>query len=475
MPRPRRRGAKGDVARPARQLREESEAGEDSGQEQQHGSLTPSSPRSSSPLLEQPTPRFYDTSFTTHRISPLHIGPIPLDAGRLTDLSHQLRDALVGDVIRGVQVASSADGSILGRSGTLEQVAIRWIEIEPMFRTLGDDAQGAGIRDGDSLRGLYIDLRYERALYAALLLPLVGQDSETTTASTDAMHWTALGPLASKAKEHSKARHFLHLPLLLMRMPAPLKSSVLAFVQTVFDVRVSSLRLGTHTIIRIWESWIRQSGADRESGKMGSKDVVITLRFRIPTGGPHQIEADTNPGIMEGTEHPASMAISEKPKVGLKSVDIFIPSNEVRRWCEFGQEVLDGDRIAHWDGDSLIRRRLAGGKEEEGWGWRTDSGTVQPFTEALAAYLHENISLDLFHPLVSVIKIACAGFVLTEERLKVFTPPAQPSRTRHVNASPDLGVPLDVYRPVWFLMAALAQRAHGQKLETELSQPLLQA
>ena len=472
MPRPRRRGGRAGVARSAQQRREESEAEEDSGREQ-HNSLTPSSPRPPSPLLEQPTPRFYDTSFTTHRISPLYVGPIPLDTARLTDLSHRLRYALVGDVIRGVQAASSADGSILGRSGALEQVAIRWIEIEPIFRTVGDDAQGGDILDGDSLRGLHIDLRYEHALYAALLLPLIGQDSDMTE-STDAMDWAASGPLAPKAKEHRKAHHFLHLPMLLMRMPAPLKSSVLGFVQAVFDVRVNSLRLGTHTLIRTWESWVRQSGADREAGKMGSKDVVITLRFRVPTGGPNNIEADANPGILGDPEYPGSTTTSEKPKVGLKTVEIFIPSNEVYRWYEFGREFLPDDRIAHWNGNSLTRRSLAGGKEEEGWGWRTDPGTVQPFTEALAAYLDENISLDLFHPLVSVVKIACAGFVLTEERLKVFTPPAQPSRPPPGNTSPDLEVPPGVYPPVWFLMAALSQRAHGQKLETELSQSLLQ-
>ncbi|KAK0747124.1 kinetochore complex Sim4 subunit Fta1-domain-containing protein [Schizothecium vesticola] len=71
---------------------------------------------------------FYSTTFSAHRVSPLYLGGPgqPLDARRLQTLAQRLRDVLVGDVVRGVEVGLSRDeDGAMGRAGALEVVEMR--------------------------------------------------------------------------------------------------------------------------------------------------------------------------------------------------------------------------------------------------------------------------------------------------------------------------------------------------------------
>ncbi|KAJ2891699.1 hypothetical protein MKZ38_000061 [Zalerion maritima] len=480
MPRPRKRGGGLSKATAQNSKAEEEEVTQRPRAAAARGSASPAQSPSPAPEFNLPTnppPRFFDTSFTTHRISPLYTGNSPLDHTRLEAIALRLRDALVGDVVRGVHLANSSDISWLSRHGPLERVEIDWVGVEDMLRVLGDDDSDLGGNSNhDTRKGLHLSLKYERASYAAILLPALYADVEEAGGSgPEAMDWTSMGPLASAGKKAREkldgqpAPKFLNLPLLLLRMPGPLKITIFGFLQTVFDVRVSPLRMGTRTLVRLLESWIRESGANEETGKMGSKDVVMTLGFGLPRNDPVSTDGDEMEGIEYECGEQNKHETSEPAKPGLRTLDIFVPAKELPRWCGLGQDPVT-KRVSHWTGDSISRQKLADGKEEEGWGWRASTNSGKPhFTEALAVYLDENLALDLFHPLVRVTKIACGGFVLTEERLKVFTPPAsRPGPSRDGSGESELDVPDGVYRPVWSFMAELTQHACGKKIESGL-------
>ncbi|KAH6631245.1 kinetochore complex Sim4 subunit Fta1-domain-containing protein [Chaetomium tenue] len=223
--------------------------------------------------------------------------------------------------------------------------------------------------------------------------------------------------------EHSAdASNFLSLPLLLVRMPPPLKAIVGEFLSTTFDCRVSPMRLGTRSLMGIWEAWIKSAGMPSR-GPL-ARDLVLTLGFHVPPPEPTPVP----PSKEEVT------AEQHRP-LGLKSIDVIIPAAALRKFVDVsgsaattqGKDATSPARWG-WEGDLRKRRRLAGRLYEEGWEWRGESQedggppSPQPFTEALAHYVKEHLALNLFHPGVRVIKIACGGFAMSESRLKLFAP-----------------------------------------------------
>ncbi|KAI1405005.1 kinetochore complex Sim4 subunit Fta1-domain-containing protein [Hypoxylon fuscum] len=404
------------------------------------------SPSADSYHDEAEPPRFFNTTFTTYRVSPLYVGKQALTAARLQILSRRLRDALVGDVVRGVQVGLvEGDAAALGRTGALEAVQWRWVD---STRILGRDQRGSvelgshddeddvgNKKNGKGPRVLCIELRYENARFTAILMPVLDK-SQDLLDPTYQPSWTwqqrdsgGLDPSA-----------FVHLPLLLFRMPAPLKSLLVDFLSTTFDCRVSPLALGTRTLVGSWEAWLS------DSRHAQSKDTLFTLGFHI-----EPLEPKPNrPGEDDDIRGGGSEVQGQKPEpsqLGLKTIDIAIPAAEVHRFLHLGGTILDepqtkkrkaGAATALSDEQqSRRRRKLAGGKDEEGWAWRGQSPhdrngereaeeetemVDQPFTEALAAYVWHHLGLDMFHPGVRVLRVACDGFALSEGRLKVFVP-----------------------------------------------------
>jgi hypothetical protein len=208
-------------------------------------------------------------------------------------------------------------------------------------------------------------------------------------------------------------------------MPTSLKPFIIDWLCSTFDCRISSLRIGTRTLVRCFESWLRDVGAPSR-GPL-ARDAVLTLGFYAPPPEQPQPGEDE----LEDTEESTGV-----PELALKSIDIIIPAQDLARFAR-GVEPLDvhGQRsVERWESDDARRKKLAGGKAEEGWAWRrskasagngTTSGkdaSAQPFTEALAAYLDQTLALNLFYPGVRVTKVACAGFVISETRLKLFKP-----------------------------------------------------
>ncbi len=276
------------------------------------------SPHSVEPTAEAAS--FLNTTFSLHRISPLFVGREPLTAERLGVFAGRLRDTLVGDVVRGIELGLDAGGSTVGRAGALEVVTVEWVAVDGIINTARE--------------GIQLSLQYENAMFTALLLPT----------------------LENKVPDEQ----FIHFPLLLLRMPAPLKAVMADFLANAFDCRISNLKIKTGDIVRSWEGWVRDAGLAAR-GPL-AKDVVLTLGFHLPQQG-------TAAGADAKDE-------SGKDELGIKAIDIIIPNQDLGRFLRAGQ---------------------------------TGEGSEQPFASAVARYLENHLALDMSHPGVQITRIAVAA------------------------------------------------------------------
>lgn len=372
----------------------------------------------SSDAGDESSPPFFNTTFSVHRVSPLYVGPRGLTDSQLEAVAYRLRDTLVGDVVRGIQVGLESTETSMGQVGPLKAVRALWFRASTF---LGDqdsqDESRMHIDDESDVvdhqkRGLWIDIRHEKAAYAAILLPGL-----------------------SKAGQNQTAQHqnFVHLPLLLLRMPLPLKTVVADWLSTTFDCRVSRVTLGTRTILGVWESWIASTGLSNQG-----PDFVVTLAFNAPLPAGDAITQDPDDQTLES---------------GLRSVDITISPQDVRRFALAGTNMsTDRNTSNSWKGDVRERRRLAGGNADDGWEWLSDkNGTAHPFTDALGEYLKHHLSLNLFHPSVHVTQITCAGFVLGQGRLKILKLGDMSRKLSHA---------------AWTFVAQLGDRVQGEEIPT---------
>ncbi|KAL6860713.1 hypothetical protein ACO1O0_004747 [Amphichorda felina] len=389
---------------------------------------------------DEPTPPFFNTTFSTHRVSPLYIGSEKLTPPRLEVLGRRLRDTLVGDVVRGIQIGLESTDTPAGQVGALRSVKLRWFRANTV---LGDEVNGGN--DGgddddiwDSLsesqkQGLWIEIRHENAAYIALLLPGVGIKDNSKAAT-----WK-MQPDKAPSQPNANVSHFVHLPLLLLRMPLPLKHVIGEWLSTTFDCRVSKLALGTKTIVNVWEDWIRTVGI-RSKGA----DFVVTLAFNAPLPDP---SVEVNPDA-DAEDN------GEESKSGLRSLDITIQPQDLRRFVRAGKGLARRPRStgASWESDVRERRRLAGGNSDDGWAWLSAADAAsQPFMDALARYLDHHLALNVFHPSVRVVQVSCGGYILASSRLKI---------VRQGDMSDDLS------RAAWMFVTRLGQRIGGEALPT---------
>jgi hypothetical protein len=376
---------------------------------------------------------FYNTTFSAHRVSPLYLGNEPLTPNRLHLLSQRLRDRLVGDVVRGIEVGDAGEESIIGRAGALERVEITWVSVADVLNISRGDLENLTEEEEEDTtswrhlaeqlpdkKALHLALRYELASCTALMLPSLvdtGKEGRPTSAQT---RFSVGAANADDMDWEPSPDRFLSLPLLLLRMPAPLKTVIADFLSTTFDCRVSPMRLGTRSLVQSWEAWISSAGLPSR-GPL-AKDAVLSLGFHVPP-----------PPEKSGAAQDEEETATDQQPLGLKAIDVIIPAAELQRFVAAGkrltqtnnQQTTSAKMKWGWEDDVRKRRRLAGRLHEEGWEWRAtprQDGKGQPFTEALGRYLKEHLGLDLFHPGVRVVKIACGGFAMSENRLKVFAP-----------------------------------------------------
>lgn len=310
--------------------------------------LSPGTEDRSTASISQPQCDIFNTTFSLYQASPLFLGTDPLSYTRLAALSNRLRDVLIGDVVRGVEVGlDNTTGATMGSAGSLEGVTVEWFTTDASL----------GVSD----RGLQMTLQYENAICSALLLP---------------------APPANAVVNNAATGQFLHLPLLLLRMPTPLKSAVIYFLSSTFDCRIGPLRLSSEDLLQRWEAWAQ--GTRLPTTGPLAKDAVLTLGFRLP-GEPREITFSIDEG--EAIDAPVS-----NTACGLKAVDIIVPFQDLPQFFNAGKDIARG-----------------GGEGNK------------PLAKSLARYVKHHLALDMSNPAVSVVRIACGGFVLAESRVKIFS------------------------------------------------------
>ncbi|VUC32240.1 unnamed protein product [Clonostachys rosea] len=341
-------------------------------------------------------PPFFNTTFSTHSVSPLYIGPGGLTPVRLELLGRRLRDVLVGDVVRGIQIGLESSLTPGGQVGPLRSVKLQWFDAKAVLGS-ATDSQGEGSAweelSDEEKRGLWIQIRHENAAYVAILMPGSAGQGELGRSSWE------MYPGQEQTGKKLDNDNFLRLPLLLLRMPAALKNVIGEWLATTFDCRVSRLALGTRTITAVWEDWIQTVGLSPRG-----PDFVITLGFNAPLPDPDQSDDEEKTSTQSG----------------LRTMDIMIQPKDLQRLVRVGKTLEKKKTDAAWENDPRERRRLAGPNNDNGWAWRFEEGAPsQPFLEALATYINHHLALNMFHPSVRVEQISCGGFVLGQSRLKV--------------------------------------------------------
>lgn len=385
---------------------------------------------------EEPIPPFFNTTFSTHRVSPLFIGAQELDQTRLDLLAHRLRDTLVGDVVRGIQIGVESLETSSGQVGPLRYIKMRWFHPSDVLgdeELVGDDI-GAGRHPAteNPQRGLWIEIRHENASYVALMLP--GYAPASNSSGLRPQPWS-MRPGQGTAVDEVDPDHFVRLPLLLLRMPQSLKSVIGEWLATTFDCRVSKLSLGTKTLVHIWERWIETAGLSHKG-----PDFVVTFSFNAPLAKPEGAASDSDEDEITGTE------------AGLRSMSVAVSPQDLRRFLRAG-ETLGPDNTtnsaATWMNNARERNRLAGGRSDDGWAWRQAATGDQPFTEALGRYINHHLALNMFHPSVRIVQISCGGFVLAQSRLKIVK----------------VGdITEDLSRAAWMFATQLSDRIQGEGL-----------
>lgn len=350
--------------------------------------------------------------------------------------------------MRGIQIGLESTDTPTGQVGPLRTVQLRWFEAgavlgdeapRPQSRDLGSDATTAawGQLPDRQKKGLWIDIRHEKAAYVALLLPGFSP-SEPKPMPSWAMIPTEQHAKGDNNNNKGDTKQFVHLPLLLLRMPLALKNVIGEWLSTTFDCRVSKMSLGTKTIINVWESWIRAAGLpDR------GPDFTITLGFNVPQ--PQSIndasDSDNEEDQPQGAES------------GLRSVEITISPPDLRRFVRAGTSLstnTGAPQLHHHHYSDAERRRLAGGNSDDGWAWRNNNDPLSyPFTEALGRYLDHHLALNLFHPSVRVTQVSCSGFVLGQSRVKIVRQQQQG----------EMGS--DLSRAAWLFITQLGERTRG--------------
>ncbi|RAO64645.1 uncharacterized protein BHQ10_000657 [Talaromyces amestolkiae] len=218
--------------------------------------------------------QLFNTSWTAHRLSPLHhskdhrvlIG----NQDALKTYSKRLRDLLTGDFLRSMQVTltKTVADDALSKAGAL--VDCRWEFISTndyLDHNEEDDEDGneSQIEMG-SCMGIFVTLEYEHIAYRAALL-------------------TTPDGYAPESKD-KRRKQSTHLPLLLTRMPTALRNTFTEFLTSSFDAYCSTLQLTPKFLSMILEAtitYLARSGSSRQASSVILEQVLketqLTLSF----------------------------------------------------------------------------------------------------------------------------------------------------------------------------------------------------
>jgi hypothetical protein len=193
-----------------------------------------------------------------------------------------------------------------------------------------------------------LEITYEKMMYTALLLRPREQDENSVSEEA-----------------------FQHFPLLLTRMPVVLRDTLVDFLSTTFDARISKLYLGKEFLTDALENYIAQCSIGKDGETHSSRVLMAILKdVRVVVG-------------VEGVQ-------------ALSSVDLNISMADVPRMVETGKRIVGDDR-----------------------------GKAVPFNAALRKYVNGHLAFEMESEKVRILKIACGAFVLGVDGKVKLTEPVQ--------------------------------------------------
>jgi len=189
-------------------------------------------------MAEYPPYPLYNRTYLLYRVSPLHHGDAPLlHEPSLRTHAKRLREQLKGDNVRGVEVDFAGAEDALPSLGPLGECSWDMIADEDAWidhhrQSVDPEASHmSAVMTAAHARGVQVSLEYDKQSYNALLL----RDPGVTT-EPDA---------------------FTSLPLLLVKMPAPIRDIFLNYLRTTFDAHVAPLRLPSAFVTSSLETYFR--------------------------------------------------------------------------------------------------------------------------------------------------------------------------------------------------------------------------
>lgn len=315
-----------------------------------------------------------NTSWTLHRLSPLHHGKefqtLLNNAVALKTYAARLRDQLTGDIFGdgAFQIGANATGGgddALSKTGALKECTWEtisgWSQLEPnsSSSSRSADSDPDSSNENNAL-GILIVLEYEHTTYKVALLARPRSEEENE----------------DKEEQHTSTSSTF-LPLLLTRLPNPLRQTFISFLSANFDTYCSLLRLPSNFLCAGLGTYLRVLLTSAESVTT-SRSVLETLVKEI------QLTLSFSPSIA-----PA-----------LRTLNITIPRQTLVQF------ILD---------NSHTNNRVS-----------TDIHGSNPFLTCLNAYLEKHLAMKLdlnnfssgqtlARQHVRLTKVACGGFVLGAE------------------------------------------------------------
>ncbi|KAI9051739.1 hypothetical protein LZ554_004779 [Drepanopeziza brunnea f. sp. 'monogermtubi'] len=322
----------------------------------------------------------YNTTFSLHRVSPLHTGSkAPLNNAALRKHAQRFRDILVGEVLRGVRVGlGNKEDDVLSRVGALQTVTWRQLLPEEEAWRAADETGSADedVATGLALlcRGMVVTVAYEKMEYKAILL----RDARGDDADASSVVGTA-----GKETETETDDGFQSFPLLMSKMPGSLREAFTEFLAGTFDTRISALCLSSQYLVSAFERYL----ADISMGEDGEPLDLIERSRALR----HTIKETL---VVIGFDIPGGSA-------ALKTIEINIAREDLPRMVARGKTI---GRQGDGDGDS-------------------------PFFKALTTYIKGHMALDLRSEKVKISRIACGAFVLgSEGKIKLTQLPSESDR-----------------------------------------------
>ncbi|KAL4931043.1 uncharacterized protein BDV17DRAFT_289044 [Aspergillus undulatus] len=355
-----------------------------------------------------------NTSWTCHRLSPLHHGPLESGSGLLTSptalttYATRLRDHLTNSLAgagagAGVGIGAGDDepATAVGVSALGALQSCTW---EPIS-TLDFLQRGKGVDVDDAIvkkpAGLFITLAYESITYrAALLAPQTGNTSGTSRSSQTQPQ--AQPQKRKRGRPSMKSTSNLSsisttLPLLLTRLPKPLRESFLSFLSSNFDTYASPLRISSAGLAGLLEGYVDAlstpapaSGTAGAGGESGSQD---------------QNETEEVGDIIKELHLTLTFAPPIAPS--LRGLNVSIPRET------FGVFLRD----SKMEGKGSVLEGLSRYLQKH---LAMELGLPLPSSAPLSSVGENSGNASLVGGYVRLTRIACAGFVLTSEgRLKI--------------------------------------------------------